>query len=99
MEDVLDELDNSIVDDVLLDASVASDALMEDSFSSTTGTSHNTPLSTSTPSKGKPRITRPKTSSSSTSGGSRLSCTQCLNTFANERTLTVHLRMHAMKGK
>jgi len=96
---IIDEQD-SIYDTIVnVDDSVASDALVDDSFSSVFDASPSKvilppPVSMSTPKTPKQRKTMgvPKVVN-------RLPCDQCSLTYANERTLATHKRMHAMKSK
>jgi len=106
MEEVINDDDSFFqdVDDVLpLNQSIASNALLEDSFSSTlgsTGTSHcQSPLAQSTPHSSKKRLQPTSTRPVNPQSPARLPCPQCPKMYANKHTLGVHVKMHAMKSK
>ena len=108
MEEVIDDDDSFFqdMDDILpLNQSIPSNALLEDIFSSSLGstgiTTHcQTPLAQSTPHSNKQRLqpttrTRPVNAQSL----ARLQCPQCPKTYPNKHTLGVHVKMHALKSK
>jgi len=109
-EQLIPDDDSFYVDDFLnIDASVGSNALVEDSFSSLPGLPEEgeTPKFTSTPRRPQqPMVPRQDESQPFSAPrlprtvppAQRLPCPQCQRSFANERTLSVHVRMHTMKG-
>jgi len=94
--DILDEDDSFFVDNDAAEISVGSDVLVEDSFSSVLS-GRNHPVIHSTPVKSRQPSLLPSTSAPGRP--ERVKCTHCMRTYANQRTLSVHMRMHAMKGK
>jgi len=97
--DLLDEDDSFFADNHIIDASVGSNVFREDSFSSLclsgeTGEERR-PFVHSTPHK----PCQPASTATRRETAEKLTCPHCSNSYANNRTLSVHLRMHAMKGK